>query len=755
MRNKYYARKSSDKKEEVIEHLRETAKRAGDYGKIFGLEEICRAAGLSHDIGKHTESFQEVLEGKKTHIDHSWPAAIFWNDKQKECKDRTASWYTYEILKIVTAYHHSNITSKNEVYKLFDSKSIKVYLEKNRTELDRLSDRKLSIKDIQEYEEVSDFITKNNLIQAAKPLDVKFINSNIKRMLTARMIYSCLVDADYTSSAMFYDSSYESKNTAKLTIKDINEALHNLDTYRNNIKKCSTANTEINKLRDKVYNDCEKFSKKIVNDTLCKLSAPTGLGKTLSLLKFGLETAKRLSKDRIIVVLPYLALVEDAKAVYDEIFGAENVLVDTSTNDIDADPDNLSREMISRWSAKVIITTNVNFFESLFQSKSTKCRKLHNIANSVLLFDESQTLPPHLLSATLRTLRALVENFKVTMVLSTATQPEYSEREDLSKCAKDIEEIISSVDTLYEDYSNVKKINYIFHKNKESYKSLAKYARNHKQILYMLNTKKQVRKLYDELKSMYTEREIVYITTNLCPEHRIDILKRVRTILAEGSDLIVISSQCIEAGVDFDFPVLFRQYAPFESLIQAAGRCNRNCKCVGEMHIFSLDGEKFPNANYQNAASIVMHMKNIVSLNDLTKLKEYYKALYQNEYYKKDNDVISEAIDNSSFSDLVSNYKIIDKNISQINVITDYNKKLYDCIYSELASNNYCITKKIMRKALRVTVSTYKETDELKSCTRLYINTKDGKEAINWYIVESSVGAYDNTLGLSNVANKK
>ena len=157
--------------------------------------------------------------------------------------------------------------------------------------------------------------------------------------------------------------------------------------------------------------------------------------------------------------------------------------------------------MIARWSAKVIITTNVNFFESLFQSRSTKCRKLHNIANSVVLFDESQTLPPNLLKASLATLLGLVKNFKVTMVLSTATQPDYSQREDLTDYSSEIHEIISDVDRLYNDYSQVKRIKYTFSINKDTYESLAKHAQNHHQILYMLNTKKQVRKLYEELKS--------------------------------------------------------------------------------------------------------------------------------------------------------------------------------------------------------------------------------------------------------------
>ena len=748
MREKYYSRISPDgKKEELIEHLKATGERAAKYGKVFGMEKICYFLGSSHDIGKHTEYFQQVLEHKMSHIDHAWPGAIFWNEVQKQARTKEAK-DTYELVKMVVADHHSNLVSKGEPsYKLFDIQAIMREVLSNREELDKLSNRKFAVSDINELMELKQFVFSNKLIAKLPEIETRYISDNLNFMLTARMLYSCLVDADYTSSAMFYDSNYEDTNTASLSTSDIDKALESLDNFRSKIKDNSLANAGINALRDRVYEDCANFSKTIENDMLCKLSAPTGLGKTLALLKIGLEVSKRLSKDRIIVVLPFLSLVEEARITYEKIFGAENVLVDTST--VDTDTDRINREMIARWSAKVIITTNVNFFESLFQSRSTKCRKLHNIANSVVLFDESQTLPPNLLKASLATLLGLVKNFKVTMVLSTATQPDYSQREDLTDYSSEIHEIISDVDRLYNDYSQVKRIKYTFSINKDTYESLAKYAQNHHQILYMLNTKKQVRKLYEELKAMYPAREVIYITTNLCPAHRIDILRRVKDLLADGQDLIVVSSQCIEAGVDFDFPVLFRQYAPFEALVQSAGRCNRNCKTIGEMHIFRLDEKyQYPSTDYQNAAGVVLHMNNLVTLNDIKQLNFYFSKLYKLNGYDKDKSDVSDGIKNRDFKAIADNYKIIE-NASQINIITDYDQSLYDDVYQELSDNDYCISKMIMKRTARVTVSTFIKKEILKHCTQLYIRTRDGKEPTNWFIVEPSVGVYDNIIGLS------
>lgn len=247
-------------------------------------------------------------------------------------------------------------------------------------------------------------------------------------MLYTRMLFSCLVDADYTASAMNDESTYldhaEDDYFAPQTL------LEKLYAYRNDIKQHSTADQALNSYRDQVFEQCGKMGSE--PEGLYTLTAPTGTGKTLALLHFALRHCLKHGKKRIIIVLPFLTLAEQSAKTYSQII--PNVLIDHSQSNL---PES-ARELAARWSSPVIITTSVRFFESLFSDRPAVCRKPHNIANSVVIFDEAQSLPADLTSATLRAVNELCGRYHTTVVFSTATQPDFSARKGLAWAPREI-----------------------------------------------------------------------------------------------------------------------------------------------------------------------------------------------------------------------------------------------------------------------------------------------------------------------------
>ena len=387
----YFAKskQKNGKQPTVQEHLRDVSDKAGEYGTEIGLGEEARTAGLLHDFGKYSGLFQGVLTGLASGIDHAVGGALYLyrpvDGKKGAYKGSPAIPF---ILEAIRGHHDGLIgwdSFRDDFYRIktaHDWHSVR-------------SEKNWSVQSDEQYREAAkafkadfpDFSVPKTAV-SCPPLTAEY-PEQIKSMLYTRLLFSCLVDADYSVSA--HEADPEGENyfeTSENTVFDPSETLQKLYAYRDEIKRGSTADPSVNAIREEVFEACGNAGEG--EEGLYTLTAPTGTGKTLALLHFALRHCLKTGKRRIILVLPFLTLAEQNTEVYRHI--VPDLLVDHSQSNL---PDSM-RELAARWRTPFIVTTSVKFFESLFASAPTDCRKLHNIANSIVVFDEAQSLPAEL-----------------------------------------------------------------------------------------------------------------------------------------------------------------------------------------------------------------------------------------------------------------------------------------------------------------------------------------------------------------------
>jgi CRISPR-associated endonuclease/helicase Cas3 len=322
-------------------------------------------------------------------------------------------------------------------------------------------------------------------------------------------------------------------------------------------------NTPVNTARREVLASCREAA--LQNTGLFSLTVPTGGGKTLSSMAFALDHAVMHGKSRIIYVIPYTSIIEQTAGVLAEIFGPENVIEHHSNLDPEKETQR-SRLASENWDAPIIVTTNVQFFESLYSARPSRCRKLHNIINSVVILDEAQLLPPNLLTPCVDAINQLVKNYGVTFVLATATQPALPGMEQPR-------EIIADPPVLYD---RLKRTQIVFPTDLNiplDWEDIAKELQQYDQILCVVNTR---RDCYDLHKLM--PKGTIHLSALMCGQHRSEKIEEIKQRLKNGLQTRVISTQLVEAGVDIDFPVVYRAFAGLDSIAQVGGRCNREGK---------------------------------------------------------------------------------------------------------------------------------------------------------------------------------
>jgi CRISPR-associated endonuclease/helicase Cas3 len=392
-----------------------------------------------------------------------------------------------------------------------------------------------------------------------------------------RMLFSCLIDADWldTEKACAPDKSQFREEK----FPSLEELKERFDTKLEEKVRGSEKN-ELNTIRAEILAQCREAGRS--NDGgLFTLTVPTGGGKTLSSMAFALEQAVKYGRDRIIYVIPYTSIIEQTANVFRNIFGAENVVEHHSN--IDAEKTEARMELAAEnWDAPIIVTTNVQFFESLYSAKPRRCRKLHNIANSVVILDEAQLITPEFLTPCVDVLNQLARNFRTSIVFCTATQPSLPKLD----AATDI--IPPERKRGY--YRKLKRVDYQFPKNlneKTSFEQLAEQLLSHEKVLCIVNTRSDCRKLYGWVKQE-VQQGTIHLSALMCGEHRSNVIADIKERLKNKEPLRVISTQLVEAGVDIDFPVVYRALAGLDSIIQAAGRCNREggLDGYGQVHIF-------------------------------------------------------------------------------------------------------------------------------------------------------------------------
>lgn len=574
----------------LADHLNNVADLAAFFTNKFGMSPYGRVLGLLHDAGKASHAFQKRLHGNSHHVDHSTAGAKVALDKYG---DMLGFYLGYCI-----AGHHSG--------------------QPNGIGGESPSLEKRIRRDIEPYSAFNTLVETGEITlpseeNFASPLipNRKFsdIAETRKQSLAFslyvlnRMLYSSLVDADYldTETHMRSDLAQIRNQNTYATLQQL------LGSLDKKLAEFKANDSFVNKARQSVLLDCIQAAK--LPQGLFTLTVPTGGGKTLSSLAFALRHALLNNMERIIVAIPFVSIVEQTAAVLKEIFGAENVLEHHSNYDfVDIDDENEASDLAQKhrlttqnWDAPIIVTTNVQLFESLFANRPGKSRKIHNIANSVVILDEAQTLPDPLLTPTLAMLEELSFAYNTSVVLCSATQPALDMQWAFGSSPQ---EIITHTELF--DVAFGSRVTYEMLGDLDS-DQLINFLVNQKQALCIVGTKDEARQIYDSVvdhyfddgalvdKNLASQKGIFHLSASMTPQHRSSTIKAIRKRLKEHDACLVISTQLIEAGVDIDFPVVFRELAGMDSIVQAAGRCNREGRQeCGQIKVFeySVDGER-------------------------------------------------------------------------------------------------------------------------------------------------------------------
>ena len=714
----YYAKsKREDGTQELLrDHLAKVSEMAGVFGEQIGSRKTAELCGKLHDFGKYSESFKGVLERKCFHINHALCGAAFLYCLIGKRK----SSFCYQAAMEVINGHHDGLTGYDdlEIF-LINSLQSDDPVECNNRKTAALAGQK-------QYREATNaflndfpqFTSEGLAIENVQKLEE--IDESIDAMLYTRMLFSCLVDADYTIS-----SEKELQEPLEFKAKQCLKALYE---YREELKKNVKGSSTVNSLRDLLFERCGEAAR--LKEGLFTLTAPTGTGKTLALLNFALQHADEFKKKRIILVLPFLALTEQSYDVYSKII--PEILQDHSQSELD----DRQREFAERWESPFIITTSVQFFQALFAQKPTDCRKLHNVANSIILFDEAQSLPANLLAATLNAVNALCTRYHCTMVFSTATQPEFKFIQGISW--KPIE-IVPEYPMMYKKLKRTQ-VEWRM-KKRIPLEEIAREMEEEENVCVIVNLRRHAVKLFESLKKNHCDREeIFFLTTDLCPKHRSEVIRKIKERQKAELPCKVISTQCIEAGVDLDFRVLYRALAPLEAIIQAAGRCNRSGKFgTGKVVVFEpeVEGSLYPPDKwYQNAAVVVKEIlsRENIDINNPECISNYYEILFRE--YAKDKEALTKAIEDRDYKETAREYKLIDNQGKKVMVPFGEKMQLYKDVRKELLSGN--LTPELVKKSAEITVNTF-EKDVEKYCEQAYYFDRKKKQKMEsgYYVLRT------------------
>ena len=726
----YYAKsKREDGTQELLrDHLAKVSEMAGVFGEQIGSRKTAELCGKLHDFGKYSESFKGVLERKCFHINHALCGAAFLYCLIGKRK----SSFCYQAAMEVINGHHDGLTGYDdlEIF-LINSLQSDDPVECNNRKTAALAGQK-------QYREATNaflndfpqFTSEGLAIENVQKLEE--IDESIDAMLYTRMLFSCLVDADYTIS-----SEKELQEPLEFKAKQCLKALYE---YREELKKNVKGSSTVNSLRDLLFERCGEAAR--LKEGLFTLTAPTGTGKTLALLNFALQHADEFKKKRIILVLPFLALTEQSYDVYSKII--PEILQDHSQSELD----DRQREFAERWESPFIITTSVQFFQALFAQKPTDCRKLHNVANSIILFDEAQSLPANLLAATLNAVNALCTRYHCTMVFSTATQPEFKFIQGISW--KPIE-IVPEYPMMYKKLKRTQ-VEWRM-KKRIPLEEIAREMEEEENVCVIVNLRRHAVKLFESLKKNHCDREeIFFLTTDLCPKHRSEVIRKIKERQKAELPCKVISTQCIEAGVDLDFRVLYRALAPLEAIIQAAGRCNRSGKFgTGKVVVFEpeVEGSLYPPDKwYQNAAVVVKEIlsRENIDINDPECISNYYEILFRE--YAKDKETLTKAIEDRDYKETAREYRLIDDQGKKVVVPFNEEMKLYKEVRKDLLSGN--LTPELVKKSAEITVNTFEKNIE-EYCEQAYYFDRKRKQKMEsgYYVLRTQYGyMYREDIGL-------
>ena len=653
--------------QKLSDHLINTAKRAEIHAAKFKSSEWGKALGLAHDAGKGREEWQRYLKIKsgydeEAHLEDKAgkvPHAIHGAKLAEQLFGKEIG----RLLAYSIAGHHAGLPDWSSAEGAGQSS-----LQFQETQVKHIADIDQSIIDI---------------IGSARPTVPPWkFSEGLDLSLWIRMLYSCLVDADFLDTELYMNLEKANNRGDYCSLPEL------LIRFNEYIKKLeeSSEDTRVNAIRREIRTKCIQMASE--DQGIFALSVPTGGGKTLSSLAFALEHAIKHNLDRIIYVIPYTSIIEQNADVFRKAVGEDQVVEHHSNlNENDSTPK--SRLACENWDAPIIVTTSVQFFESLFAAKSSRCRKLHNIVRSVVVLDEAQLVPVDYLIPILESMQLLVDHYQVSFVISTATQPAFKERIVGGKRfpgLKNVKEIMGDdkdVDSLYQSL----KRNHIQFPSDiyatASWEEIADQLQQHEQVLCIVSDRKSCRELHSLM-----PKGTFHLSALMCGQHRSHMIKTIKKKLQNKEPVRVISTQLVEAGVDFDFPVVYRAFAGLDSIAQAAGRCNRegNLPDSGKVIVF-IAPRKAPMGILRKAAETTA---NIVLANREDPLKHEIYEKYFSELYWKVNSLDSKDI---------------------ITLLDPYQNDLQECsICFRTAAERFCIIDETLQKSILVP---YGEGDKL------------------------------------------
>ena len=587
---------------DLVAHLRAVASLAHSFAAPFNAAELAYFAGLWHDIGKFHPGFQEYLLSVEAE-----PGKKRRGPDHKAAGARLALEQRVDPLMLALQGHHGGLHNQPDLKRWFNEKrsaTDAAIAVANRLIPDLLPDQSIHFPVyVQQDERATEFFL--------------------------RMLFSTLVDADFLDTEVHFAAN---QTAQRKTMVSIDELLCRFEA--NQSQRLSTApNLPINYIRAEIYQAC--LDAAVQPTGFFRLQVPTGGGKTLSSMGFALHHAQIHGLQRVIVAVPYLTITQQTTAVYRSVFDHEDDLhspilehhsaAGESINETDEyqAEDAWRRLAAENWDAPIVVTTTVQLFESMFARSTSRCRKLHRLAGSVIILDEVQTLPVHLLDPILDGLQELCTHYGTSIVLSTATQPTY---EAVSIFERVQARAIVPEPSRY--FAALKRVTYDWRIDTPlSWQTVAEIVRGETQVLCVVNTKQSALDLLDTL----GDADAMHLSTLLCGAHRREVIDEVKRRLYKGAPCRLITTQVVEAGVDLDFPVVMRALAPLDSIIQAAGRANREGRLqTGRVIVFQPEASRLPGKDYERATAITRKVLGMgfTNLDDPMVTERYFAELY-------------------------------------------------------------------------------------------------------------------------------
>lgn len=684
--------------EGMPQHVLPVCDRAVMWAAGLGLDADARLAGVLHDLGKYSDRFLDRLRGKLPGLDHSSAGA-------RAALEHSGG--AARAVALAIEGHHIGIPRGSGT------------VESHICQLDRQlaadtstgADWRAMVRHMR-----ADGIAPPHpsQFQSALCWEPGCGQDDAAQMLDVRMLFSTLVDADFIETEAHFngDAIVHRRPRQNGLPLDADSALRSVLKAAEERRLHALATKNLLELRESIRRDCLAAAEYPIG--LFSLTAPTGAGKTLAMLAFALAHAVRHKLHRVVMVIPYLTIIDQTARICRELFGDLGKLViveDHSAARTRGTPDNedptvrQQRLLAENFDAPIVLTTSLNALESLHANDPRRCRKLHRLANSVLLFDEVQTLPPHLAELTLASLSRLSQRFRTSVVFSTATQPAFEALDDaggvtrLSASGWRPREIVRDIHQLFA----LAKDRYAVTWRLEvptRWESLAIELRGHAEtgpVIAIVNLKRHAVALVEALRIGKSDVPLFHLSTNLCPLHRERVLKEVFALLKEGRPLILVATQCIEAGVDISAPVVYRALAPLESIAQAAGRCNRHGTDPqqGRVVVFVPEEEAYPPGAYETASqhtrSFLTELRQVDGLDpdqhnilsDPALLRRYYRQLYQAGIHESARrKALLQATSERDFPEVARLYRLIEQDA--INVLVPYDPQTFRALIRQV-----------------------------------------------------------------------